>query len=269
MVSVQFVSHSIESWFDVKIEAALDSGLNLGRAALDESLVAAGRHRRAPSPPRWPARTPADARAILTRAGQRRDRHAERAAAVGRRQACWSSAAEDPQRRPDARPADRRRCCSRPRMPGGYARSEGGSRARVPRRPARRRSPARLDTATGLRLRVVVAVPGAAAAPTPRYLQLMQAVPRQPGHRTPRCCAPPTANTRTAPSSRTGLRKMYIGDADADPAAGDLSARSAAPSSSPATWRSRCWCWPRARARWPRATCRRARSSPPTTNSAR
>ena len=37
MVSVQFVSHSIESWFDVKIEAALSSGLNLGRAALDEA----------------------------------------------------------------------------------------------------------------------------------------------------------------------------------------------------------------------------------------
>lgn len=34
VVSVMFVSHSIESWFDVKIEAALDSGLNLeiGRA---------------------------------------------------------------------------------------------------------------------------------------------------------------------------------------------------------------------------------------------
>ena len=39
MVSVQFVSHSIESWFDVKIEAALDSGLNLSRAALDEALA--------------------------------------------------------------------------------------------------------------------------------------------------------------------------------------------------------------------------------------
>ena len=33
MVSVQFVSHSIDSWFDVKIEAAIESGLNLGRAA--------------------------------------------------------------------------------------------------------------------------------------------------------------------------------------------------------------------------------------------
>jgi nitrogen fixation/metabolism regulation signal transduction histidine kinase len=38
LVSVQFVSRSIESWFDVRVEAALESGLNLGRAALDSSL---------------------------------------------------------------------------------------------------------------------------------------------------------------------------------------------------------------------------------------
>ena len=37
-VSVQFVSRSIESWFDVRVEAALESGLNLGRAALDATL---------------------------------------------------------------------------------------------------------------------------------------------------------------------------------------------------------------------------------------
>ncbi len=38
LVSVQFVSRSIESWFDVRVESALESGLNLGRAALDSSL---------------------------------------------------------------------------------------------------------------------------------------------------------------------------------------------------------------------------------------
>ena len=35
VVSYQFVSRSIESWFDVKVEAALMAGLNLGRATLD------------------------------------------------------------------------------------------------------------------------------------------------------------------------------------------------------------------------------------------
>jgi nitrogen fixation/metabolism regulation signal transduction histidine kinase len=35
VVSYQFVSRSIESWFDVRVEAALVAGLNLGRATLD------------------------------------------------------------------------------------------------------------------------------------------------------------------------------------------------------------------------------------------
>jgi nitrogen fixation/metabolism regulation signal transduction histidine kinase len=45
-VSVQFVTRSIESWFDVRVEKALESGLQLGRSALDsllEDLGAKGR----------------------------------------------------------------------------------------------------------------------------------------------------------------------------------------------------------------------------------
>jgi nitrogen fixation/metabolism regulation signal transduction histidine kinase len=37
-VSVRFVTHSIESWFDVRVEKALESGLNLSRSALDSLL---------------------------------------------------------------------------------------------------------------------------------------------------------------------------------------------------------------------------------------
>jgi len=37
-VSVQFVTKSIETWFDVRVEKALESGLNLGRSALDSLL---------------------------------------------------------------------------------------------------------------------------------------------------------------------------------------------------------------------------------------
>ena len=39
IVSVQFVSRSIESWFDVRVESALEAGLTLGRTALDGSLA--------------------------------------------------------------------------------------------------------------------------------------------------------------------------------------------------------------------------------------
>jgi nitrogen fixation/metabolism regulation signal transduction histidine kinase len=35
LVSYQFVSRSIENWFDVKVERALDAGVSLGRASLD------------------------------------------------------------------------------------------------------------------------------------------------------------------------------------------------------------------------------------------
>src|SRR5580698_8961284 len=38
LVSLQFVSRSIESWFDVNVETALESGLNLGRGMLDNAL---------------------------------------------------------------------------------------------------------------------------------------------------------------------------------------------------------------------------------------
>ena len=39
VVSVQFLSRSIESWFDVRVDRALESGLSLGRAALEAQLV--------------------------------------------------------------------------------------------------------------------------------------------------------------------------------------------------------------------------------------
>jgi nitrogen fixation/metabolism regulation signal transduction histidine kinase len=39
MVSVQFVSRSIESWFNLEVESALESGVKLGRGALEASLA--------------------------------------------------------------------------------------------------------------------------------------------------------------------------------------------------------------------------------------
>jgi nitrogen fixation/metabolism regulation signal transduction histidine kinase len=39
MVSYQFVSRSIETWFDVRVEGALEAGLNLGRSTLDTLTI--------------------------------------------------------------------------------------------------------------------------------------------------------------------------------------------------------------------------------------
>lgn len=37
-VSVQFLGKSIESWFDIKVDRALEGGLNLGRSMLDDLM---------------------------------------------------------------------------------------------------------------------------------------------------------------------------------------------------------------------------------------
>lgn len=42
-VSVQFLSKSIESWFDVRVEKALEGGLNLGRSTLENGLAELGK----------------------------------------------------------------------------------------------------------------------------------------------------------------------------------------------------------------------------------
>ncbi|MFB0935923.1 MAG: ATP-binding protein [Propionivibrio sp.] len=46
-VSVQFVTKSIETWFDVRVEKALESGINLGRSVLDSLLDDLGEKGRA------------------------------------------------------------------------------------------------------------------------------------------------------------------------------------------------------------------------------
>ena len=42
-VSVQFLGKSIESWFDVRVEKALEGGLNLGRGSLENGLMELGK----------------------------------------------------------------------------------------------------------------------------------------------------------------------------------------------------------------------------------
>src|SRR4051812_44774744 len=38
-VSVHFLTRSIESWFDVKVDAALEGGINLGQQAIDQMMA--------------------------------------------------------------------------------------------------------------------------------------------------------------------------------------------------------------------------------------
>ncbi|WP_312514716.1 ATP-binding protein [Massilia sp.] len=206
MVSVMFVSHSIDSWFDVKIEAALTSGLNLGRAALDESLSELG------ATGQTAAATlagqndmtaqPVLARLLSDTSGLQSAMLLDAnggvlAAATEDRRANLAADIPDPQMLRSAT------------MPGGYARAEGGIERDFRDQEAQGGGQANsLDAVTSLRLRVVLMVPEPPGA-EPRYLQLLQSVPVN--------LASNAEVLRTAYSeyqqrnvARTGLRKMYI-----------------------------------------------------------
>ncbi len=65
-VSVQFMSRSIESWFNVRVDTALESGLALGRAALDTQLAELDARARVMAPELNNTSDP-DISAVLTR----------------------------------------------------------------------------------------------------------------------------------------------------------------------------------------------------------
>jgi nitrogen fixation/metabolism regulation signal transduction histidine kinase len=204
MVSLMFVSHSIDSWFDVKIEAALDSGLNLGRAALDESLSELGVTANTAAAT-LAGQDPAGARVILNRVvGE--ESGMQSAMLLTAEGHVLASASEDPQ--VDLAPdLPTPQMLKRAALPGGYAQSEG-SAERGFREFQGAGVPNGLDMATGLRQRVVVAVaepPGMA----PRYLQLMQAVPVNLASNA-QVLQTAYSEYQARAFSRRGLRKMYI-----------------------------------------------------------
>ena len=198
MVSVRFVEHSIESWFDVKIEAAIQSGLNLGRAALDEAVAELG------ATGQTAAATLAGQDAVMVQgvlSGLVNDISGLQSAMLLQADGTvLASAAQDrnlnlAQDRPTP---DMLKSAA---LPGGYARPEGtGEGAGT--------GPNALDAATGLRLRVLLAVPETAAA-EPRYLQLLQSVPvNLASNAVVLRSASEEYSARS--QERLGLRKMYI-----------------------------------------------------------
>jgi nitrogen fixation/metabolism regulation signal transduction histidine kinase len=203
MVSVQFVSHSIESWFDVKIEAALSSGLNLGRAALDEAQ--AGLVANAQTVAATLSGQP-DIGAQLVLSQTITDSNGMQSAmlidADGR---LVASASAD--RRADLTPdLPTPQMLRQAAMPGGYARPEGG--IELDFRDEGGEEPNALDAATGLRLRVVLAVPEPPGA-APRYLQMMQAVPVNLATNA-EVLRSAFSEYRQRSVAREGLRQMYI-----------------------------------------------------------
>ena len=202
MVSVQFVSHSIESWFDVKIEAALESGLNLGHAALDEALVELGATGQTAAAA-LAGQNDTMAQTVLSRLLADTS-GLQSAMLIDANGGIVSVAAEE--RRPDlAADAPNAQMLKAAAIPGGYARAEGGIDRDFREQTE---APSGLDAATGLRLRVVLAVPEPPGV-APRYLQLLQSVPVNLASNA-EVLSTAYTEYRQRFAARTGLRKMYI-----------------------------------------------------------
>ncbi|WP_426194295.1 ATP-binding protein [Massilia sp. DWR3-1-1] len=208
VVSVQFVSHSIESWFDVKIEAALKSGLNLGVAALDQALAELGSQANV---------------AALTLSGQ--DGGATQVILnriVDEQDGMQSAMLVDANGGLLASSSDSRKVdlvadlptvamLRQANMPRGFAQSEGGIERDFTDSAAAASAvapPDALDAATGLRLRVVLLVPDPPGV-APRYLQLVQSVPVNLATNA-EVLRNAYSEYQTRFLARVGLRKMYI-----------------------------------------------------------
>ncbi len=221
VVSVQFVSHSIESWFDVKIEAALKSGLNLGVAALDQALADLSSQANVTALT-ISGQDHAATQVILNRLVDEQD-GMQSAMLVDANGGLLASSS-------DIRKADlvgdlpTVAMLKQANMPRGFAQSEGGlerdftnaaadgaadaAGQSAPASQTAVQAPDVLDAATGLRLRVVLLVPDPPGA-APRYLQLLQSVPVNLATNA-EVLRNAYSEYQTRFLARVGLRKMYI-----------------------------------------------------------
>ncbi|WP_051068390.1 ATP-binding protein [Janthinobacterium sp. CG3] len=206
LVSVQFVSHSIDSWFNVKIEAGLEAGLNLGRAGLDSELLEL-KARALRSAQELSSEPPEYNMATLARLVRERGMQTALIVRADGRLVGGAGAGPNAKLSAELPNPD---MLSQAAGPAGYGAAEGGMELQDGKdgggmRPAAAAAATAADPTTGLRLRVLVPIPGAA----PRYLQLLQSVPVS--------LATNAEVLRTAYSeykeryvARSGLRKMYI-----------------------------------------------------------
>ncbi|MEN2475060.1 PAS domain-containing sensor histidine kinase [Burkholderia stabilis] len=210
IVSYQFVSRSIESWFDVNVETALTAGLNLGRGMLDASLSDLQTKARLMSDQL--ASVDANTNGTTLTLLRLRDQFGVQDATIVEPTRAGSGAAPDlhivaqasgnfAALIPDDLPTSL--MLSQAREHGAYAAIEG----EVDGDP-------RAHGAKGaLRLRVVRPIPDASTSllqPAERFLQLTQPVPPTLAHNAD---AVQRAYREYQEKSlgRTGLRKMYIG----------------------------------------------------------
>ena len=177
LVSVQFVSRSIESWFNVKVETALESGLTLGRSALDSSLKDLRQKARVVAA-ELSEMSDSMLAAQLARTIERNQLN-DAIVVTGAGQLIASTSSTLSNLVPDMPTTS---MISRARTMGGYGLIEGGPEGIVASSDKASSSSTGVIK-SGLRLRVLVAIQGNGSLLSlnsqPRYLQIIQAVPEQ------------------------------------------------------------------------------------------
>ena len=184
-VSVQFLTRSIESWFDVKVDAALEGGITLGQQVVDQMLLELQAKARAM------ALELADRSAaqLVSRLERLREQNGiEEAVIVTAGSRLLASASEDMSK-------------FLPEMPSSYALRQ----ARL------NRGYATVDSTAGrpLSLRVIVPVDSVTLAEEARFLQLRQNVPPSFA-RSAEAVEVAYRDYRELAISRDGLKRIYI-----------------------------------------------------------
>ena len=204
LVSLQFVSRSIESWFDVRVESALDSGLELGRAVLDNGLSDLRNKAHLVADQLAASGDPTSSLGLL----RLRDQFGLQEATVldSNGRVLASASSNFSQLLPQAPTALELR---QARAPGGYAGFEGGNES-IDSGGDIKSSDAQSNQ---LRWLVIIPIPssyGASLRSSQRLLQVTQLVPRNLASNAE---AVQTAYREYQEKAlgRTGLRKMYIG----------------------------------------------------------
>ena len=210
IVSYQFVSRSIESWFDVNVETALTAGLNLGRGMLDASLSDLQTKARLMADQLASADTNTNGTTLTLL--RLRDQFVVQDATIVEPSRSTSGAAPDLRivaqasgnfagLIPDDMPSSL--MLSQAREHGAYAAIEGEVDG----------DPHAHGAKGALRLRVVRRIPDASTSllqPAERYLQLTQPVSPTLAHNADAVQRAYREYQEKA-LGRTGLRKMYIG----------------------------------------------------------
>ena len=184
-VSVQFLTKSIESWFDVKVDAALEGGISLGQSVVDRMMAEMQSKARAMAL-ELADRSSTQQVAMLNRL--REQAGVQEAVLLGSGGTLLASATDEVSR-------------FVPELPS----------AQMLRQARSGQGYSSIDAADGrpLALRVVVPVTGLAIADEARFLQLRQAVPGNIS-RSAQAVEEAYRDYRELALSRQGLRRIYI-----------------------------------------------------------